>query len=135
MSFISEYRVVQIHISNVLCYLQVIQRDVESHHKTVQSVVKLCEKLPQNNTQTRSSNGVRQESPLQKAQRWERRWQQLYLRCLEWQCYIEQRLEYLRFEVSVCIFSVWMAIILCYISYFPGGISVGMHQWLHTTNV
>lgn len=95
-------------VKRVVFWLQVIQRDVECHHKTVQSVVKLCEKLSQSNHPTGPLNGVRRESPLQKAQRWERRWQQLYLRCIEWQCYIEQRLEYLRFEVSFILCKTWI---------------------------
>lgn len=104
-------------------WLQVIQRDVESHHKTVQSVVKLCEKLSQSNAQTGILNGVRRESPLQKAQRWERRWQQLYLRCIEWQCYIEQRLEYLRFEVSFGIFHMNFGFLVTDVHYVKHGVS------------
>lgn len=80
---------------------QVVQRDVESHGKIVLSVVKLCEKHSQNNSSPVDDalNGVKRESPLRKAQRWERRWHLLYLKCLEWQYYIEEQIKNLSIEV------------------------------------
>ncbi|KAJ3639633.1 hypothetical protein Zmor_002979 [Zophobas morio] len=60
--------------------LKVLHRDIENHGKIVSSVVKLC-KRPDASCNTvnvrRIANGL------------ERRWHLLFLRSLEWQCYLE----------------------------------------------
>lgn len=82
---------------------QITQNEVESHRKTVLSVVKSCEKLTQSSCQNDTLNGIKRELPLKKAQHWERRWQNLYLKCLEWQCYIEDQINNLTVEVRYLI--------------------------------
>ncbi|XP_065202336.1 klarsicht protein [Planococcus citri] len=80
---------------------EIIQRDVESHGKTVLTVVKFCEKLSQSGTESDGVKDARCETPLKTAQHWERRWHFLYLRCLEWQCYIEEQLNNLKKKKSI----------------------------------
>ena len=87
----------------LLTLFQLVQRDVESHGKTILSVIKLCERYSQGQEGLRIDRGVdvvKRESPLEKAQHWERRWHLLYLKCLEWQFYIEERINNFKTEVS-----------------------------------
>lgn len=82
---------------------------MESHGKIVLSVVKLCEKHSQNNDSQVNdalNEGVKKESALRKAQRWERRWHLLYLKCLEWQYYIEEQINSLSTEVFAILFPI-----------------------------
>lgn len=55
---------------HVYVYVQVLQRDVETHGRIVSSVVRLC------------GGG-------DAARALERRWHLLYLRAIEWQCHLE----------------------------------------------
>lgn len=109
--------------------LQAIQKDVQAHSKVVLSVVKLCENLSRSdksiirsstelidslsdslseetdrsdksiiNNNNNCSKG--QLQILRLAHHWQRRWQLLYLKCIEWQCYIENLLQRFEDEVS-----------------------------------
>ncbi|KAF5287452.1 hypothetical protein FQA39_LY15908 [Lamprigera yunnana] len=61
---------------------KVLHRDIESHGKIVSSVVKLC-KAQKNDV------GIDGASVRRAARSLERRWHLLFLRSLEWQCYID----------------------------------------------
>ena len=63
---------------------QVRQTDIESHGRIVKLVVGLCEELNQNPGQYDLQHAVKVASGL------ERRWHQIWLRSLEWQCLLEQ---------------------------------------------
>ena len=63
---------------------QVRQTDIESHGRIVKLVVGLCEELSQNPGQYDLQHAVKVASGL------ERRWHQIWLRSLEWQCLLEQ---------------------------------------------
>ncbi|KAL1493485.1 hypothetical protein ABEB36_011526 [Hypothenemus hampei] len=60
--------------------LNVLHRDIENHGKIVGSVVKLCKR---SEVKCNTSNARRIANGL------EHRWQLLFLRSLEWQCYLE----------------------------------------------
>lgn len=64
-------------------------------------MVKFCEKLSQNGSDTDAVKDGRRETPLKTAQHWERRWHLLYLKCLEWQCYIEEQLNNLKKKKTI----------------------------------
>ena len=63
---------------------QVLQTDIESHGRIVKLVVGLCEELSQDPGQYDLQHAVKVASGL------ERRWHQIWLRSLEWQCLLEQ---------------------------------------------
>ena len=63
---------------------QVLQTDIESHGRIVKLVVGLCEELSQNPGQYDLQHALKVASGL------ERRWHQIWLRSLEWQCLLEQ---------------------------------------------
>ena len=63
---------------------QVLQTDIESHGRVVKLVVGLCEELSENPGQYDLQHAVKVASGL------ERRWHQIWLRSLEWQCLLEQ---------------------------------------------
>ena len=63
---------------------QVLQTDIESHGRIVKLVVGLCEELSLNPGQYDLQHAVKVASGL------ERRWHQIWLRSLEWQCLLEQ---------------------------------------------
>ncbi|KAK5639335.1 hypothetical protein RI129_011827 [Pyrocoelia pectoralis] len=68
-------------IENKILEHKVLHRDIESHGKIVSSVVKLC----------KANNEVgKEEANIKRAAKsLERRWHLLFLRSLEWQCYID----------------------------------------------
>ena len=63
---------------------QVLQTDIESHGRIVKLVVGLCQELSQNPGQYDLQHALKVASGL------ERRWHQIWLRSLEWQCLLEQ---------------------------------------------
>lgn len=69
--------------SNDYFLFQVLHRDIENHGKIVGSVVKLCKRTDSKCNTTNNNNARRIANGL------ERRWHLLFLRSLEWQCYLE----------------------------------------------
>ena len=63
---------------------QVLQTDIESHGRIVKLVLSLCEELSHNPGLYDLQHAVKVASGL------ERRWHQIWLRSLEWQCLLEQ---------------------------------------------
>ena len=63
---------------------QVLQTDIESHGRIVKLVLGLCEDLSHNPGQYDVQHAVKVATGL------ERRWHQIWLRSLEWQCLLEQ---------------------------------------------
>jgi len=63
---------------------QVLQTDIESHGRIVKLVLGLCEDLSHNPGQYDVQHAVKVAKNL------ERRWHQIWLRSLEWQCLLEQ---------------------------------------------
>lgn len=77
--------------------LQVLQRDVESHGKTIRKLIKVCEryscpdsqvKAPSVNSFVRAGRFKASEA-VRYARNLEHRWLLLYLRSVEWSCHIE----------------------------------------------
>merc|ERR1719167_207067 len=63
---------------------QVLQTDIESHGRIVKLVLSLCEDLTHNPGMYDLQHAVKVAKGL------ERRWHQIWLRSLEWQCLLEQ---------------------------------------------
>lgn len=71
-------------IEKKMAEYQVLQKDIESHGKIVKMVLTLCEELSVN-------PGLYDlHHALKVAKNLERRWHQIWLRSLEWQCLLEQ---------------------------------------------
>ena len=77
-------------------YFQVLQKDIESHSKIISSVLKVCERLQTDNEDESASD---KESVKAVAVNLERRWHNIWLQSLEWQCRLE---EALAGKVGVC---------------------------------
>lgn len=102
---------VKISTLTIILFFQVLHRDIENHGKIVSSVVKLCKRTDAScNTANvrRVANGL------------ERRWHLLFLRSLEWQCYIESLSKRDIYRVSCCSVRV---------SYYDYSSLIGHLQW------
>ncbi|KAK4871667.1 hypothetical protein RN001_015791 [Aquatica leii] len=71
----------KVEIENKILEHKVLHLDIESHGKIVSSVIKLCK--------GNSDVGVEGANVKRAARSLERRWHLLFLRSLEWQCYID----------------------------------------------
>lgn len=97
-------------------FRQVLQRDIEAHGRIVSSVVKLGDKVynqQQGEQQEQGQKGEeRQEQQEQRepsqvlrtVKSLERRWHLLFLRALEWQCHIETLVSRVSSKVSFFLF-------------------------------
>ena len=66
-----------------ICF-QAAHQEIKSHGQTIKSIVSICEQFSSRSQQKRASNQDVGRSI-------ERRWHCLWLRSLEWQCYLEQQ--------------------------------------------
>lgn len=80
----------------IFFYLQALQREIESHNKIVNAVLKLSERL-ERDYQSCGNVGDRHSLQLV-ALNLERRWHGIWLQSLEWQCRLEEAIS--RREVS-----------------------------------
>ena len=84
----AEYQVSVSTIENsffcISLLLQVLQTDIESHGRIVKLVLSLCEDL------THNPGLYDLQHALKVAKGLERRWHQVWLKSLEWQCLLEQ---------------------------------------------
>ncbi|CAG5119700.1 unnamed protein product, partial [Candidula unifasciata] len=67
---------------------QALQRDIESHNKIVNAVLKLSDRLKHDSQASRHER--ERESPQLVALNLERRWHGIWLQSLEWQCRLEE---------------------------------------------
>ena len=72
---------------SMIFYLQVKQKDIESHSRIVSAVLKHCETLQDNDDVF--DHEERRDSLEFSAHKLERHWHEIWLQSLEWQCRLE----------------------------------------------
>ncbi|GFO03813.1 A kinase (PRKA) anchor protein 6 [Plakobranchus ocellatus] len=79
-----------------LCHERVLQRDIESHNKIVNAVLKLSERLAAQGSHSGGKPGLKEEREQDCLQlvalNLQRRWHGIWIQSLEWQCRLEDAL-------------------------------------------